>query len=209
MVALKTSRLLIRSVEERDWRAIREIRIRFAESPYARYDRPFDTGEEAVRQRVARWASLSACDTQDHLFFSVCLKDTVIGYLALNRRADSHEIGYCFHTDYHGHGYAGESIGALLAYAKENGIRRITAGTALNNLPSVRLLRALGFRQTGTETVSFEPIRSERIPTERVPTEKVPTEQVPTEKIPTEKISAGIIPTETIRFEGGLFEIVL
>ena len=32
---------------------------------------------------------------------------------------------------------------------------KITAGTALNNTPSVKLLNSLGFRQTGTETVSF------------------------------------------------------
>ena len=38
---------------------------------------------------------------------------------------------------------------------KERGVSQIEAGTALNNRPSVRLLRALGFRQTGTEQVSF------------------------------------------------------
>ena len=32
---------------------------------------------------------------------------------------------------------------------------KITAGTALNNTPSVRLLTSLGFVLVGTETVSF------------------------------------------------------
>ena len=38
---------------------------------------------------------------------------------------------------------------------KDKGVVNITAGTALNNTPSVRLLTSLGFRQTGTEKVSF------------------------------------------------------
>ena len=38
---------------------------------------------------------------------------------------------------------------------KDKGVVNITAGTALNNTPSVRLLASLGFKQTGTEEVSF------------------------------------------------------
>ena len=38
---------------------------------------------------------------------------------------------------------------------KAKGFTKITAGTALKNTPSVRLLLSLGFRQTGAETVSF------------------------------------------------------
>ena len=37
----------------------------------------------------------------------------------------------------------------------EKGISRVTAGTAIKNVPSVRLLEALGFHLIGTETVSF------------------------------------------------------
>lgn len=35
------------------------------------------------------------------------------------------------------------------------GAARLTAGTAINNTPSVRLLTALGFRLTDVEKVSF------------------------------------------------------
>ncbi len=31
----------------------------------------------------------------------------------------------------------------------------VTAGTAINNIPSVSLLKSLGFAQVGTEKVSF------------------------------------------------------
>ena len=83
------------------------------------------------------------------------MQDAVIGYVAFNKREKGYEIGYCFHSNYHGKGYARESISAILAVMKDKGAANITARTALNNTPSVRLLASLGFKQTGTEEVSF------------------------------------------------------
>ena len=68
---------------------------------------------------------------------------------------NSHEIGYCFHSDYHGKGYAKESMLALFDYLKPLGITSFSARTALNNTPSVALLKSLGFELVGTEKVSF------------------------------------------------------
>ena len=150
---IRTERLSIRRVAAGDWKAIQAIWVDAAKSEYARYDRPNDTGDEAVSRRIAKWASFA--DGEEHMFFAVCLEDHVIGYAALNRREEGYELGYCFHSAYHRHGYARESISAILRRMKERGVRRIGAGTALNNRPSVRLLRALGFRQAGTERVSF------------------------------------------------------
>ena len=150
---IQTERLSIRRVAAGDWKAIQAIWEDEAKSEYARYDKPNDTGDEAVSRRIARWASFA--DSGEHMFFAVCLEDNVIGYVALNRREDGYELGYCFHSAWHGKGYARESVSAILRFMKEWGVRRIEAGTALNNRPSVRLLRALGFRQTGTEQVSF------------------------------------------------------
>ena len=44
---------------------------------------------------------------------------------------------------------------ALIDYMRELGIKRLTAGTAINNTPSVALLKSLGFELIETETVSF------------------------------------------------------
>ena len=99
------------------------------------------------------WASFA--DSNEHIFYAVCLQETIIGYLALHQTEDGYELGYCFHSDYHGKGYAKESISAVLANLKKNGEARITAGTALQNTPSVSLLLSLGFRQIETEKVSF------------------------------------------------------
>lgn len=70
-------------------------------------------------------------------------------------RKNGYEIGYCFHSDFHGKGYARESHLKLFEYLRGCGITRFTAGTAINNVPSVSLLKSLGFQQIGTEKVSF------------------------------------------------------
>lgn len=64
-------------------------------------------------------------------------------------------MGYCFHSAFHGKGYANESHLALLDYMRKLGVTRLTAGTALQNEPSVTFLKALGFSLTETEKVSF------------------------------------------------------
>lgn len=151
---IRTDRLLIRPIEAADWPAIRHIWLSFAASPFAQYDMPHSTAPDDVRFRIARWAQAAAAGTE-HLFFAVCLEGAVIGYIACNRRETSHELGYCFHTAAHGKGYAKEAHKALFAYLHSLGITRLTAGTALNNTPSVKLLTGLGFRLTGTEQVSF------------------------------------------------------
>lgn len=66
-------------------------------------------------------------------------------------------MGYCFHSSYHSNGYAYESIDALIGYvAKEYHVSRFTAGIAIENMPSCRLLEKLGFTCASTEKVSFD-----------------------------------------------------
>ena len=150
---IKTDRLSIRRVRADDWIAIQAIWADAAKSIYAQYDKPSDLDDQSVSRRIAKWASFA--DNDEHIFLAVCLQEMVIGYVALNTRETGYEIGYCFHSDYHGKGYARESISAILDMMKDRGTISITAGTALNNTPSVRLLSSLGFRQIGTEKVSF------------------------------------------------------
>lgn len=150
---IRTHRLGLRRVRKEDWQQIREIWVDFNKSAYAQYDCPHDTQEEAVRARIEKWAQQEK--SLEHLFFAVCLGADVIGYIAFNKREDGYEVGYCFHSEAQGHGYAQESLRALMAYLGTLGIRRFYAGTAILNLPSVRLLERVGFVQTGTESVSF------------------------------------------------------
>ena len=151
---LTTERLNIRHIVTTDWPAVQEIWALLAPRPMAQYDKPHNTESDNVRARVARWADFNTKGT-DHLFFAVCLADTMIGYVACNARENGHEIGYSFHPDYHGQGYATEALTAILAHLHDLGLTRFSAGSAIKNIPSVRLLTNLGFRLTGTEKVSF------------------------------------------------------
>ncbi len=150
---LKTERLTIRPIVEDDWKCIQEIWEDFHRSPFSQYDKPHSANDEDVRARIAKWAA--ANNGTEHMFFAVCLNHTPIGYSAFNVREDGYELGYCFHSAYHGKGYAKESHIALFNYLGTLGITKFTAGTAINNIPSVSLLKSLGFTMVGTENVSF------------------------------------------------------
>ena len=150
---IKTSRLMIRRVCADDWKAIQNIWKDAARSGFAQFDKPNELDDLSVSRRIKRWASFAG--SIEHLFFAVCLKDSIIGYVALNRRQEGYEISYCFHSDYHRKGYAKESLSAILETMKTQGTARIEAGTALKNTPSVNLLLSLGFKQIGTEGRSF------------------------------------------------------
>jgi len=150
---ITTDRLVIRRVAQADWRGIQSIWADQSASAYAQYDRPNDTGDEAVRARIARWAACAK--SWEHVFFAVCLGDEVIGYVSLNARPGGYEIGYCFHSRHHRRGYARESLSAIIELMRGRGVTKLIAGTALNNTPSVRLLESLGFARVGTESVSF------------------------------------------------------
>ena len=150
---LNTDRLHIRRIVKDDWRDVLEIWRDFAQSQYAQFDMPHDTDEESACRRIAKWAQFG--QSMEHIFFAVCLDGRVIGYIAFNIRSDGYEIGYCFHSRHHGKGYARESLSALLEYMRSLGARRFSAGTALLNLPSVKLLKSRGFEQVGEEKVSF------------------------------------------------------
>lgn len=149
---LKTERLTIRPIEAGDWNGVKDIWVDFQKSTNSQYDRPHPTEDEAVQAKIASWAENHS---RAHMFFAICLADAVIGYTAFHKRADAYELGYCFHSDYHGNGYARESLTALFRYLHTLGIPCFRAGTALKNLPSVALLRSLGFHLVKTELVSF------------------------------------------------------
>lgn len=150
---IKTERLQIRWIRESDWESVRDIWEDFNRSEYAKYDMPHNTDGADVRARMAKWEK--ACTGRKHMFFAVCHRNAVIGYIAANIRENGYEIGYCFHSRYSRQGYAKESHLAVFSYLHSLGITRLTAGTALLNLPSAALLQSLGFRKIREEKVSF------------------------------------------------------
>ena len=150
---IKTDRLTIRHIMSDDWKSIKEIWVDFNSSIFSQYDKPHITDDADVQPRIAKWAAANS--GTEHMFFAICLDEAVIGYVALNIRESGYEIGYCFHSAYHGKGYAKESMLALFDYLRMLGITKFSAGTALKNTPSVKLLISLGFKLVTQEKVSF------------------------------------------------------
>ncbi|MDP3339932.1 GNAT family N-acetyltransferase [Frigidibacter sp.] len=68
------------------------------------------------------------------------------------------EVGYIFHPDVWGNGYAYEALAAILprAFARNPDLQAITADVDPRNVASVRLLEKLGFEHTGSAENTFE-----------------------------------------------------
>lgn len=149
---LYTRRLEIRPFSRDDWQDLKRIALDFQQSEYRYLDYLLPTKDSEVRTAAAYYASTG-------LWFSVFIHggDHMLGYICFQFSPGQLELGYCFHSSAHGKGYAYESISALMEVFAESGmIQRFTAGTALENTPSVRLLHRLGFVQTGTEELCLQ-----------------------------------------------------
>ncbi|MBQ8359962.1 MAG: GNAT family N-acetyltransferase [Oscillospiraceae bacterium] len=149
---LETSRLQISHLQETDWQKMKNIFIDFNNSQYAVYDRPLPTKDEEARALTKQFA-------ESNLFFAVFPKDSddMLGYVCFHQNGDKYDLGYCFHSAHHAKGYAYESTKALIEYLiEECGAVGFTASTAIDNIPSCKLLKKLGFICVSTETVSFD-----------------------------------------------------
>ncbi len=147
MLSLETDRLTIRSFRPDDWRELQELSVSYQASPEARYEDPWPTSDDGVQHMAQFFAS-----GDDHL--AVCLKDTgkLIGMVAIERRTGQdgrvHNLGYVFHPEHHGQGYATESCRAAIAHVfGPLGADGILTGTKRENEASVRLLKRLGLHE--------------------------------------------------------------
>ena len=153
---LETRRLYIRSLCETDWQEMKNIFLDFNNSKYAVYDMPLPTEDEKTKALIKNFV-------ESNMFFTVFLKESsdMIGYVCFHKAGYIYDLGYCFHSVYHSNGYAYESTKALIEYyIDECGATGFTAGTAIDNTPSCRLLEKLGFVCASTEIVSFDNVFS-------------------------------------------------
>lgn len=66
------------------------------------------------------------------------------------------ELGYRIHSDHQRQGYAREAVAAIIDWLiGSHAIHRFVGIAAAANLPSIRLLQSLGFRQEGRFRQSF------------------------------------------------------
>jgi RimJ/RimL family protein N-acetyltransferase len=146
MVPFETDRLTVRNFRPDDWQQLQALAIAYRASDAAQYEEPWPTSEEEV-VGMANW--FAGGDG----YLAVCLKasGTLIGLLAIERRdgveGQVHNLGYVFHPDHYGQGYATEACRAGMRYLFEDlQIDGILTGTHPDNEPSVRLLERLGLK---------------------------------------------------------------
>jgi RimJ/RimL family protein N-acetyltransferase len=149
MLTLETERLIIRNFRPDDWQELQALAIAYQASEWAQYDHPWPTSEEKVKG-MAEWFA------QRDGYLAVCLKSSgaLIGLLNIHHKQEAegrvHGLGYVFHPDHHGRGYATEACRAGLDQVFGPWeADRIETGTHPDNAPSVRLLSKLGLRETG------------------------------------------------------------
>jgi RimJ/RimL family protein N-acetyltransferase len=111
------------------------------------------TTEEEASAFLARMAVAEFGDTGGWQMFAVELKSEgrMIGEVGvyLSPHPESRgDLGWSFHPDCHGYGYATEAAQVLLRYVfEERGLHRVTAGCDARNTPSFRLMERLGMRR--------------------------------------------------------------
>ena len=158
MTTIETDRLIIRNFGADDWRDLQEMVIKYQESEYAKYDHKWPTATEEIKGIVEWFAGGDS-------YLAVCLKATgkLIGFIALTPNPGEEEggvefnLGYVFHTDYHGKGYATEGCRAVLDQAfGPLAADKVVTGTAADNKPSCQLLRGLGMKGTGQQIGSLQ-----------------------------------------------------
>jgi RimJ/RimL family protein N-acetyltransferase len=149
--AIETERLLLRPFREGDLDDLHAIR---SLPEVVRYL----YGEVRSRQEVEdilaeRVALTTLREDDDGIVLAVERRDDarVIGDVALWLRSAEHrqgEIGFVFHPDAQGRGYAREAAAALLGVAfGELGLHRVFGRTDARNEASAALMRRLGMRQ--------------------------------------------------------------
>lgn len=148
---LKTARLLLRPYEKTDFEELYGIQSRADVTRYLYWGPRDRTG---VRDSLAmKLRATGFDDGGDNLTLAVVLPETgaLIGDVQLVWVSRDHlqgEIGYVFHPDHAGRGYATEAAEVMLWVGFERlGLHRICGRLDERNVASARVLERLGMRR--------------------------------------------------------------
>ncbi len=146
---LHTEHLRLRPFEARD---LDDLHAFYSRLDVAR----FLYWEAGDREKTARALEQKRFQTKlaregDQLTLAVELGERVIGEVTLTWRSETHqqgEIGFVFHPDFQGKGYASEAARVVLALGFSNlGLHRIFGRCDPRNAGSYRLMERLGMRR--------------------------------------------------------------
>ncbi|MCW2962816.1 MAG: GCN5-related N-acetyltransferase [Actinomycetia bacterium] len=148
---LETERLVLRPFEEGDLDALYAIQSD-VESARWLYKEPrtLDETRELLERKIA---SHEFFGEHDWLSAAVIARETgqLVGDMSLQWVSTEHktgEIGFIFHPDHQGRGYATEAARAFLAVAFDGlGFHRVVGRLEARNTASARVLEKLGMRR--------------------------------------------------------------
>jgi RimJ/RimL family protein N-acetyltransferase len=148
---VQTDRLLLRPFAATDFDALLAIQSRAEVARYLEWD-PRTAAE--VRETLDTKVRATAIIAEgDHVSLAAVLRESgeLIGDCSLRWASAEHrqaEIGFAFHPDHHGHGYATEAAAALLALGfDELKAHRVFGRLEARNTASARVLERLGMRK--------------------------------------------------------------
>ena len=148
---VQTDRLLLRPFAVTDFDALLAIQSRADVARYLYWD-PRTAAE--VRETLdAKVRATAIIAEGDSLSLAAVLRESgeLIGDCSLHWVSAEHrqaEIGFIFHPDHHGHGYATEAAAALIALAFDDlRAHRVFGRLEARNTASARVLERLGMRK--------------------------------------------------------------
>lgn len=150
---LSTPRLSLRRFRDSDAEAFAGYRSDPAVAQYQDWDAPYPV--EQARRFVSEMATAPVDVPGEWLQIAVTPAgdDALLGDCAFCPQADEPrtvEIGFTIAPEHQGRGYAREAVSSLLRYLFEQlGKHRVTASCDRRNVPSVKVLEAVGMRREG------------------------------------------------------------
>ena len=148
---IETDRLTLRRYVESDYDDLLKLQSNPDVTHFLLYDAK--TPEQVKESLAGRLADVPMDGPDQALTVAVILRETGqhVGEVTLFVQNFEHrggEIGFVFHPESHGHGYAGEASLALLRLGfEELGMHRIIGRLDATNTSSAKLLQRLGMRQ--------------------------------------------------------------
>ena len=141
---LETDRLIIRRIKMSDCKSIYRYMSRPDVVKYLPED-PLSLEDVEKHQRE---------NLEKPLAYAVCLKEQtgMIGHVVFHPYFSNHayEIGWVFHPDYYGMGYATESAAKVIEYGfNDLKLHRIIATCHNDNTRSYKMMKRLGMRREG------------------------------------------------------------
>jgi len=153
---IRTERLVLRPFRPDDVDAMLDYQSRPEVARYLLHE-PW-TREEALRQVAKRLGSTALGGPDDVLAVAVEHDGQLIGDVGAwptDAEAQQGELGWVFHPDYGGQGFATEAVTAVIEFVFTAGWHRVVAQMDPRNLASARLARRLGMVLEGAHRSSW------------------------------------------------------